>query len=280
MWPLVRSYPTVIGIDLKPYTNGLEFGPDGRFLATAVGSEVRVWPLVGRVPPAGRVVFKAGPANNDLAVSPDGELFAVGNGISPGAVWIGRDGEEPLELSGGEGLAPGTGLVAFSQDGRFLAAAAGGYDIANATFHVWEVATGKEVAVLRLDGEEFRGGSSFTGDGRLVTGSTKGVLAWDIETGEHEVLVEVGVQRAVANNDGRRLLVTEEGEGGLSQDPAGSPSFFDLDTAEVTTLTTHGLQVRKMALNQEGTVAVTGRRERRHPSGTCHRRGAPPAARP
>jgi WD40 repeat protein len=52
--------------------------------------------------------------------------------------------------------------------------------------------------------------------------------------------------------------VTEDGPGGRMQDPAGSPVFFDLDTGEVTALTTHGLHVRELVLNKEGTVAVTG----------------------
>jgi WD40 repeat protein len=54
------------------------------------------------------------------------------------------------------------------------------------------------------------------------------------------------------------LLVTEEGENEGLQDPAGSPIFFDLDGGTVNQLTTHGLQVRKIALDQKGTIAVTG----------------------
>jgi len=258
MWPLARSYPAVIGVDFKPWSNGVEFGPDGRFLATSAGSEVRLWPLGGPVPPAGHIVFEVADSLTALAVSPNGELFAAGGQRSPPGVWIGRDGEEPQQLAGAEEMAVGTCFVSFSPDGRFVAAASGGYDLATAVFHVWEVATGKEIAVLRLDEEEIRYFSSFASDGRLLTGSTLGVVAWDVETGEHEVLVDVRMQVAVANDDGNRLLVTEEGEGGAMQDPADSPSFFDLETGEVTPLTAHGLHVRAMALDQRGNVAVTG----------------------
>jgi WD40 repeat protein len=253
----VPRYPAVIGVDLEPWSNGVAFAPDGRFLATSAGLEVRVWPLTGPVPPAGHVVFEAGPTSRDLAVSPNGELFAVGNGSGAPGVWIGRDGEEPLLLAGAEDLRLGNGALSFSPDGRFVTAMDGGYDMATAAFHVWEVATGEEIAMLRLDGEQFRGAAGFANDGRLLTGSTKGVVAWDIGTDEHEVLVDIRVQEVVASNNGRRLLVTEEGEADGMQDPAGSPLFFDLDTGNVTDLVVHGVHVRTMAVDQDGTVAVT-----------------------
>jgi WD40 repeat protein len=260
MWPLVRRYPAVIGVNLEAWSHGVAFAPDGSFLATfADNREVRVWPLAGPVPPAGHVVFKVGDGSpDDLAVSPDGEHLAVG--VSrPRGVRLGSEGEEPLVLAATEGLAPGTNMLSFSPDGRLLAALVGYYDPASAAFHVWEVATGEEIAVLRLEGEEFTRGPGFASDGRLLTGSTKGVMAWDVETGEREVLVDLRLRGAVASNDGRRLLlVTEEGEVGVwRQDPTGSTLFFDLDTGEVTALTTHGSHVRGVATDQDGTVAVT-----------------------
>jgi WD40 repeat protein len=134
----------------------------------------------------------------------------------------------------------------------------GFYDIKSAVVSVWDVESSVEIAVLSLSDAEFRRGSSFTSDGRLLTGSSKGVLAWNVETGEHEVLAEADLDRFVASADGRRLLVTEQGEGGGMQDPAGSPIFFDLDTGDETVLSRHGLHVRSMALDRNGTLAVTG----------------------
>ena len=236
---------------------GLNFGPDGRFLATAAYSDVRVWPLEGPVPPRGHVVLEAEGGSTNVAVSPNGELFGVSS-IHQWPVRLVSDGEQPRHLEGAEELGPGSDHVTFSPDGRFLAALTEYYETKAQAFRVWEVATGDEVAVLRLDGEKFQGGSRFTSDGRLLTGTTKGVVAWNVETGEHEALVEVAIHQFSASENGRRLLVTEEGEAGGMQDPAGSPSFFDLDTGNVTSLTTHGMQVRTLALDSEGTVAVTG----------------------
>jgi WD40 repeat protein len=53
-------------------------------------------------------------------------------------------------------------------------------------------------------------------------------------------------------------LVTKMGEAGGRQDPAESPVFFDLDTGSATALTTHGLNVREIALDRNGMVVVTG----------------------
>jgi len=255
MWPLGGPYPAVIGMDFGLWM-GVDFAPDGRFLATAAGSEVRVWPLEGAVPAEGQVVFEAGPLA-DLAVSPNGELFAAAGGDSP-LVWVVRDGEAPQPLEGTEKLGPGSGGVTFSPDGRFVAAMTEGYNSKAQAIRVWEAATREEVTVLRLDGEQFRGGSRFASDGRLLTGTTKGVVAWDVATGEHDVLVEGTIQAFSASENGRLIVVTEAGETGGMQDPAGSPTVFDLDTGGVTALAAHGLHVWALALDREGAVVVTG----------------------
>jgi len=254
LWPLVRPYAAVIRLDLDYWVGDVEFGSEGRFLATSADSKVTLWPLEGSVPPANHTVFDVGALLSNVAVSPSGDLFAVGG--DRGQVWIGKDdGEAPRKLPGTD--ASGSGWVAFSPDGRFVASITGGYDPKAAVFRVWDVESSTEIAVLSLSDGEFRGGSSFTSEGRLLTGTSKGVVAWDVETGDHEILVEVDVGGFVASNDGRRLLVTEEGEAGFMQDPAGSPIYFDLDNGGATTLATHGLQVRSMALDRNGKVVVT-----------------------
>ena len=257
LWPLVRRYPTLIRLDLTYWVSGLAFGPGGEFLATSADGTVTFWPLEGSVPPPGHTVFEQRGLLSDVAVSQDGELFAVD--FDGGEVVLGRDdGEEPRLLPGTE--ASGAVFVTFSPDGRFVASLTGAYDMKSAVFRVWDVATAQEIAVLRPADGEFRDGSSFTSDGRLLTGTSKGVVAWDVKTGDQKILVEVDVGNFVASDDGQRLLVTKEGEAGWMQDPAGSPTFFDLETGAVTTLTTHGLRVWSMALDRDGTVAVTGDR--------------------
>jgi WD40 repeat protein len=263
LWPLSRSYPVVLGIDsIRSWSNGVSFAPDGRSIAAAAGREIRVWPLNGPIPAPAFVGLRSeGDLDlRDPAFSPDGErMAACTDGKAPAnEVWIRGVGEYARPLSCDEHLNNGTGYVTFSSDGRLVAAADGTWDKNDGAYHVWEAATRVEVADLRLDGEELRYGLSFARDGRLLTGSTRGVSAWNVETGERELLVSASVLRFVANADGRRLLLTEEGSEGIFQDPAGSPSIFDLDAGNVTVLTTHGGRVRSLALDEAGDVAVTG----------------------
>ncbi len=212
------------------------------------------------MPPEGTLVIEAeGLALSNVAVSPEGGRFAVGTGSGRAAVLLGTNGKPPRNLPTSKRLIPGTGMVTFSPDGSLVSAADGGYDLANGAFHVWEVSTGEEVAVLRIDGEEIRYGSRFTDDGRLLTGFTSGVVAWDIESGERELVIELPLLAFVASDDGRRLVALEEGTAGVSsQAPKGSPIFFDLDSGETTELTGHGKKVVVMALNADGTVVATG----------------------
>jgi len=258
MWPLVRPYPAVIHLEVADQLGGPTFGPEGRFLVTTADARIDLVPLDGPVPADGHIVYEQeGGLLTAAQFSPNGEVYGFGDHRGP--VWLGRDdGEEPLPLPGAEAL--GSDGVCFSSDSRFVAALSGFYDIKNAVFRVWDVATAQEVAVLRLADGEFRLGESFSSDGRLLTGTSMGVVAWDVGTGDHEILVEADVRDSVASDDGRRLVVTEAKEHDIFEDPLGSPVFFDLDTGDRTTLTTHGLQVLSMALDRDGKVVVTGDR--------------------
>jgi WD40 repeat protein len=48
------------------------------------------------------------------------------------------------------------------------------------------------------------------------------------------------------------------GEGGMFDDPTGSPLFYDLDTGVTIRLESHGTRLSSGALNREGTVVATG----------------------
>jgi WD40 repeat protein len=260
MWPLARPQPAVIRLDVNSWATGLAFDPKGRFLVLfSTFGTVSVVPLQQPVPPPGHVAFKAGENLATLAVSPDGERFAVGD--TSGKVWIGaNDGLEPVLLGDRTNWGGNTCSATFSLDGRYLAFMTACAYPSSAVFRVWDFESNNEIGTLHLPGEEFRFGSRFSNDGRLLTSSTAGIVAWDVTTGRHELLVEGGVRDFTSSDDGRRILYTEEGEGGILQDPAGSPTFVDLDSGRSTRLTKHGSAITAVALDRDGAIAVTGDR--------------------
>jgi WD40 repeat protein len=253
-WPLVHPDPAVIQLDLNRFIGGMELGPGGRFVATAADARVSLFPLEGPVPPAGHTVFEVEGTLRlfDLSITQDGELFAVTGSF--GQVWIGRDnGEGAQLLEGVEGT-----YVDFSPDGRLLALM--NFESPKTEVAVWDVEATRQIAVLQLKDAEVRWDPIFTNDGRLLTGTSKGVVAWDVETGEHEVLAELDVYGFETSEDGRRLIVVEVGEGGMFGVPADSPLFYDLDSGTTTRLETHGRELSAAALSQDGTVVATGLR--------------------
>jgi len=248
LWPLTRPYPAVIDGGRRG-----KFGPEGRFLVTTRKGSVALLPLEGPIPATGHTVLELSHPPWDFAMSPDGEYLAFGG---PHEIVIARDdGGDPRVLAAAENS--GFLGVTFSPDGRLVASMSGTWDRKMAVYRVWDVATGREVALLDLPDREFNFGSTFVSDGRLLIATSKGVVAWDVTTGDHEVLVDIDVAVLAASEDGRRLLVVEMGEGGINQDAAGSPVFFDLDAGTTTRLETHGVRPWNVKLSRDGTVAVT-----------------------
>jgi WD40 repeat protein len=246
LWPLSRQYPTAI-------KGGGVFGPEGRFLAMIGEEKIVLSSLEGPIPEAGHTVFEFGQMIWNVAVSPDGEYFAA---CGAHKIVVGRDdGEQPMILASAR-EAQFLDLT-FSSDSRLVAVKEGVSDPSKSVYRVWEVSTGREVGVLDLPEYSFNLGSSFTSDGRLLIATSKGVVAWDVTTGDHEVLAEIDAGILAASEDGRRLLVLEMGEGGMSQEAAGSPVFFDLNAGTTARLDTHGERPWNIALSQNGAVAVT-----------------------
>jgi WD40 repeat protein len=260
MWPLARPQPAVIRVDLDYWVGGLAFDPEGRSLVFSADDTVTVVPLQQPVPPPGGVAFKAGTGLlHCLAVSPDGKRFAVGD--DSGELWVGtNDGRDPVLVGDPSEWGGGTYLVTFDPEGRYLAFLTGVYDLSTAVFRVWNLESDTEQATLQLPGAELRYGVCFSSDRQLLTATAQGVVAWDVESGQHEILVEEGVAAFTASRSGRRLLFIEEPEAGMLQDAAGTPVFVDLDSGLSTPLTTHGSEVSAMALDQGGSIAVTGDR--------------------
>src|SRR3989454_2630453 len=120
-----------------------------------------------------------------IVFSPDGRLIATATFRSSTIkLWETATGRELRDLSSGTQSAMGMSpFVAFSRDGRLIAAAAG-----SNSAKIWDVTTGREVQTLSgsegsmaasLGGMYFIG---FTANGRVVTISDA-IRVWDIATG-------------------------------------------------------------------------------------------------
>jgi len=250
------------------------FSPDGHWLATSWPDNfLRLWPLPGRGSSKVKV-FKfseevfAGPGLwKSLAFDPGGRyLFVVGNQDSAWLVPL--DGSLPRKL---ESFSEDTLLfgAAVSPSGRHVATAFF-YGQGPKTLRVWDLETG-ELRLFDLpDGSSTKTGYErginslgFADESTLYTAGDGGVRRWNLENGEHELVlgVEPGRWAGLAlGADGRKALVREEDIGRVSgRWPA---KLLDLVTAETHELPAFGQgDFDSIALDFTGTVAVTGDQE-------------------
>jgi WD40 repeat protein len=205
----------------------LAFRPDSERLASASHDRtVKVWD-VG----SGRELRTLGHASrvHGVAYSPDGQRLASACGDGLLRVWEADTGKELLRLPGPRG-APGTvllgpdpwsallnlrintaslGAVAFSPDGRFLAAGSLAVLDANNRVLVWDSHSGKQVKSLRGH-TGFVYGVAFSPDGRFLAscGADRTVRLWERGTGR-EVLKLTGhdapILRVAFSPDGKRV---------------------------------------------------------------------------
>jgi WD40 repeat protein len=252
-WPLTRDYPIVIrGHDGQ--LRGLVFDPHGRWLvSSAQDGRVRLWPLEGDPPPPTRELGFGGTA---IAVSPDGSQILAGSqgGVGRPNLFFAEGGSpRTLPRSTNE-----IWSVAFSPDGRRAAGIGGQFNPAERVIVVWDVVSEEEVKTLEVGEEPIVYDLQFTQNGHLLFMCASGLLRWNVETGERELLYEGPVARFDASPDGRRVVLVEK------EDPSdlfGNVVLLELDLGTVTPLDRFGVDVTAIALDPTGTVAATGDRD-------------------
>jgi WD40 repeat protein len=252
LWPLARPYPVVIRRHEKS-VQGLVFGPEGRWLASSsMDDTVRLWPLEGDVPVRGRTLLEdPGKQMYDLARTPDGEKILVGTAWS-GFRLVSLSGEESQAVPKADSDVYGATI---SPDGRF---GAGALDVGTpeARILVWDLASGEELVNLRPRGRRV-GGIQFTDDGHVLSASESGLLRWNVETRERELLYEGCVLLFAASAKERRVLMIECEN---AADSWGRVLLLEPDSGAVTHLDRFGDKVSFVALDPTGSIAFTGDR--------------------
>jgi RNA polymerase sigma factor (sigma-70 family) len=175
------------------------FTPDGKLLFSAGwDSVIRAWdPATGQQV---REVRAPEDGVDAIAVSADGKLLAGAGMTGDVLLWDAATGRELRRLEGHRRQVHG---VAFAPKGDRLVA--GG----EAAARVWDVATGKTLHTLDVEGGV--SAVAFSPEGRLVAaGTARGAaLVWDADTGKpvHQLRGEGNYVHALAfSPDGRALL--------------------------------------------------------------------------
>ncbi len=188
-----------VALDLKGRAWAVAYSPDGRRLAAACRTDVRVWNAHSD---AEERVWHGDAMVTALAFAPDGRRLAFSDGGGRVRVWDVEDGGEPAAPLAD---APkDVWSVAWAGDGRRIAAA--GLD---KTVHIWDAETGDPLRTLRGHTAPVLA-VAFSPDGkRLASAGWDDVIRiWDAETGE-QVATLAGHTDAVRclafSDDGRRL---------------------------------------------------------------------------
>ena len=265
LWPLPRARPHVV--DGYPgLRRPVVFSPDGRWVGTVLQREqqFRLLPVPGGE--SGPPVDIPVPEPNlwcNLAFDPGQRfLFAVGN--SDRAYLVPLDGGPPRQL---DHFSDATLLdaVGVSPSGLFVATAFL-FGEGEETLRVWNARTG-DVRVFDLPakkdplpGARHTAGIfhlRFRDDSTLHTLGRQGVLRWDLETGDHEVVSEVGDldlwPGGAFCGDGRTALAVK-----AWTERCAPIVLVDLATGASRDVPQLGACAQSLACDRPGEVAVSG----------------------
>jgi WD40 repeat protein/tRNA A-37 threonylcarbamoyl transferase component Bud32 len=212
----IRAHPDAVST--------VAFSPDGRRLASAcVGendrrSEIKVWEA--RTGTRLLTVAREG-VPRSLAFSPDGKRLAAGGefwfvkdqemvNIVGVVVWDSTSGEELFSCEkGGRQVRS----VAFSPDGKYLAASAISANEKETVVRLWDPTTGKELGSFHKPNPLIVNQVVFSPDSRWVALADRSVHVWDVRTSKEVFsLPNHTFTGAAFSPDGKRLAVGGDGK--------------------------------------------------------------------
>lgn len=231
----------------RPYApiHALAFSGDGQRLITVASDEkVRVWDVAtGKLSSS----FATRKPTNFHQFSADGRFLAAWTGENARSnlytVWDVASGRQLQTLKGQRSRVHD---LAFSPDGRRLAACSGHHSDSDFAAQVWEVASGQELANLQLDWAK---SLTFSPDGkRLFTSGGPGKL-WELATGQPLLTIPDTEYGAVAFSQSGRRLVT----GGKDH----VARLWDVVAARELQTFKHGNTVQAVAFRPDGQRVAT-----------------------
>jgi WD40 repeat protein len=225
----------------------IAFSPDSKRLATASDFALKVWEVATGQPTIG---FTGDSIFRCVAYSPDGKMIASGH-MKPYKITLwNTETDRRLTLEGHTDVVLS---LAFSPDGKTLASGS-----RDATVRLWEVATGREIAVFRGHARGVKSTIFFRDGTKLITGSDDNTARlWD-----------VGAAREIASLNAHKKEITSMA---LSFDnkvlATGSADrtikLWDVHTfRELGSLRGHSGVVRSIAFAPDGRRLASGSEDR------------------
>ena len=214
---MTHGYVTTLTDPGSYYASSVAFSPDSKLLA--IGDShggAYLWDVATRSEIAPLTSPRSGQNPVWVAFSPDGKTLAVANTDSTGGTFLWNVARHSVTAILTDPEGSGVNSVAFSPDGKLLAAADN-----NGTTYLWDVATRTSIALTTSRNPT--GGVvsvAFSRDGLLAVGDTNGsIYVWDAATRHLITTLTDPAGRsvlAVAFSPDGKLLATADDNGGIA----------------------------------------------------------------